>query len=88
MSTQRCTAGHNDRARIARAARSLRLRVPNAVVDELQPAQGEFDTWSLEATLAEADRAEDYVLSVLQDESLDLRRAGTRGPHFEIVATA
>ena len=86
--SQTCTAGTSDQARVARAARSLRLRAPMAVVDELEPAAGQYDAWSLEATLAEHDCAESHIYSVLEDEGLDLRLAQTRGAHFEIVATA
>lgn len=88
MSSQTCTAGTSAQARIARAARSLRLRAPMAAVDELEPAAGQHDSWTLEATLAECDHAADYIYSVLDDEGLDLRLATTRGPNFVIVATA
>jgi len=86
--SQTCTAGTSDQARVARAARSLRLYAPMAVVDELEPAAGQYDCWALEATLAEHDCAESHIYGVLEDEDLDLRLAQSRGPHFVVVATA
>jgi len=84
-----CVAGGNaDRARIQRAARSLRLSEPIAAVDVIEPGTGPISGWVLEATLAERDHVPAAALSVLSDERLDLRSAEPQGPHYRIVATA
>lgn len=48
-------AGQSVRARIQRAARSLRLHEPTVALATLGPEEGTRDCWTLELTLTETD---------------------------------
>jgi len=84
----RCIAGRTDEARLARAARSVRLRNATAAVDQLDATEGPHPEPRLEIVLHEMDRCPDEVYGALQDEHLDILRAQPRGPHYLVIATA
>lgn len=84
-----CTAGGNAaRARIQRAARSIRLRDPSAAVDTLSPSEGPRDCWTIEATLPDRDSVSPRVYGALADEKLDIVSVDPQGQHRRLVATA
>ena len=88
MSSQTCLAGSNARARVGRAARSVRLRAPTAAVDTMVAERYPDADHCIEIVLPDQTCAPYEVLGALEDERLDLQDATAQGTNFVVVATA
>ena len=69
----------------SRAAAAVECRDPVLHVDVLEPAYSQFDTWTLEVTLA-ARSVPPAVLRGLADHGLSIRDASPRGGAFYAAA--
>lgn len=81
-----CTA--EDRTRVHRAADQLREFESMVAVDVLQPANSQFDSWTIDAVVRSDERIPTEVLRELALEDLDLRPMPSRHEYSSVVATA
>ncbi|KAA9404159.1 hypothetical protein Har1131_17490 [Haloarcula sp. CBA1131] len=84
--TVRCTV--ENRQRVRRAARALRETAPTAVVGTTPPVRSEYDAWTLDAVLREAEGVPPEVLRELALAGLTLQPTPAQNEHQHVVATA
>jgi len=76
------------RARVQRAARTIRDAQPTVVVHEIEPENSAHDTWTLEATLADVDGLPPEVLTAIGTAGLTLHPRPQQGDFAVAEATA
>lgn len=77
-----------ERKQVHRTARAIRDEVATESVDVLAPNASEYDAWTLDAVLRDADGVPPEVLQELTLARLTLQPTPSQGEYQHVAATA
>jgi hypothetical protein len=76
-----------ERKRVRRAARAIREEVPTESVDVLAPNTSQYNVWTLDAVLRDADGVPPEVLRELALAELTLQPTPSQAEYQHVAAT-